>query len=270
MPTESDEPVLKSIVPRKIFLGSVHERAVGRDLALGMLAVVVADEVDVDLLRAAGDIAHVRLEAARVAAKLGDEAVGIHIPRAEEYLHELYPRAVGAVGGYRAARNAALHGALHLHEAELCVLPKDYIRPDSELICRRDVFIHGQLSAGSDGKRHGLLGVLALAAHRDVRGLFLRRGRLMLSSGSFRRPPCSILSPLRSRRGGSTSVGSLLMISFSIVRSLLSADAALHLKADEVVHLNGVLHRQLLGDIVGKAADYGGRASSSLIPRLMR
>ncbi len=52
---------------------------------------------------------------------------------------------------------------------------------------------------------------------------------------------------------------------------LLSANAALHLKMDEVVHLHGVFQRQFLGDRLGKKPPtISARASSSEMPRLIR
>ena len=51
---------------------------------------------------------------------------------------------------------------------------------------------------------------------------------------------------------------------------LQSANASLHLQMNQVVHLHRIFQRQLLGDGLGKAADDQARASSSVMPRLIR
>lgn len=66
LPTESDEPFLKSIVPQEDLLRRVLQRAGGVDLALGAPTEVVHDEVHVDRLAALAEIADVGLKAAAV------------------------------------------------------------------------------------------------------------------------------------------------------------------------------------------------------------
>ena len=50
----------------------------------------------------------------------------------------------------------------------------------------------------------------------------------------------------------------------------LSAHRTFHLKLDELVHLNGVFHRQLLDERLDEAADDQVDASASESPRLLR
>ena len=169
MPTEFDEPVLKSIVPRKTFF---LERAGRVDLALGVFAVVVDDDVDVDRLAAAAEIADLRRIMAAVADKLR-VIVRIQVAPAHEDLRHVHAGAGRTVGVRFGVEQRAVLRTEHLHKAKRRGIVELERRFYGEAALRIEHHIHRCLHTGGHFDRNVLAAEAGRTGQVDVQRLRL-------------------------------------------------------------------------------------------------